>query len=438
MGSSVIVSLPSMGRDLSMNVLTLSWVSTAYLLAAAAFSMPFGRVSDIYGRKKIFLWGILLDMVSSAVGACSISSGMLIAARFVQGVGGAMIFTMGVTIISSVFPPEKRGRALGITIAAVYSGLSAGPFIGGLLTHQLGWRSVFVLNILIGVAIIMVTLLKLKTEWAGARGEKFDLSGSIIYILSLGLMMYGFSLIPSFIAFLLVGLGVAGMVTFLVWERKAKSPVFELQLFLGNRTFLFSNLAALINYSATFAISFLLSLFLQYVKGFSAQTAGVVLVSQPVIMTLFSPLAGKLSDRLDPRVVASAGMSITVIGLIMFVCLQQETSLAYIVAVLILHGFGFALFSSPNVNAVMGAVEKKYLGVASGTLATMRVTGQMLSMAIVMIMFAVFQIGSVMITPAYYQTFLHTVRTAFAFFALFCFAGVLASLARGRREASQM
>jgi MFS family permease len=210
-----------------------------------------------------------------------------------------------------------------------------------------------------------------------------------------------------------------------------------MKLFQRSRTFLFSNIAALINYSATFAIGFLLSLFLQYVRGFSAQTAGLVLVSQPVIMALFSPLAGRLSDRLDPRVVASVGMAITTIGLIVFVFLHQSSSLYYVVANLGLLGLGFALFSSPNTHAVMSSVEKKYLGVASGTLATMRVTGQMLSMGVVMIMFAIFQIGNVMIAPAYYHTFLHAVRTAFAFFALFCFAGIFASLARGKRELSR-
>ncbi len=434
MSSSVVVSLPQMGRDLSMTVLTLSWVSTAYLLAAAAFCVPFGRLSDIYGRKRIFLWGILLDIISSIMGTCSISSHMLIAARFLQGIGGAMIFTMGVTIISSVFPVEKRGRALGITIASVYCGLSAGPFVGGLLTHQIGWRSVFLVNILIGITIVVVTLRKLKPEWAGARGEKFDLPGSVIYVLSLGCAMYGLSLIPSFAAFLLVAVGVAGLVLFFIWETKVKSPVLEMRLFLQSRTFLFSNIAALINYSATFAVSFLLSLFLQYVKGFSAQTAGLVLVSQPVIMALCSPFAGRLSDKLEPRVVASVGMSITAIGLVVFVFLHQQTGVPYLIGDLVLLGLGFALFSSPNTNAVMSSVEKRFLGVASGTLATMRVTGQMVSMGVVMIIFAIFQIGSVMITPPYFHTFLHTVRTAFGFFALFCFIGVFASLARGKRE----
>lgn len=434
MGSSVVVSLPSMGRDLSMNVLTLSWVSTAYLVAAAGFCVPFGRASDIYGRKKIFMSGILLDIASSIMGGCATSSTMLIAARFLQGIGGAMIFTMGVTIISTVFPPDRRGRALGIILASVYSGLSAGPFIGGFLTHQLGWRSIFALNILIGMTIVVTTLWKLKPEWAEARGEKFDLVGSVIYVLSLACMMYGFSLIPTHTAFLLVALGIAGMIVFVSREIKIKSPVLEMRLFFKSRTFLFSNLAALINYSATFAVAFLLSLYLQYVKGFSAQTAGFVLVSQPVVMALLSPLAGRVSDRLDPRIVASIGMSCTVLGLAALAFLHRTTGLAYIVFDLMFLGMGFALFASPNTNAIMGAVEKRYLGVASGTLATMRVTGQMTSMGVVLIMLALFQIGGVMIAPAYYQTFLYMMRTAFAVFALFCFTGVFASLARGKRN----
>lgn len=434
MGSSVIVSLPSIGRDLSMDVLTLSWVSTAYLLAAAGFCVPFGRASDIYGRKKIFLCGILLDIISSLMGACAVSSTMLLAARFLQGIGGAMIFTMGVTIISSVFPPEKRGKALGITVASVYSGLSAGPFIGGFLTHQLGWRSIFVLNILIGATIVIIMLWKLKQEWAGARGERLDIVGSVIYVLSLACIMYSFSFMPEWHAVLLFAFGVAGMVIFVAWELKIESPVLEMRLFLRSRTFLFSNLAALINYSATFAIAFLLSLYLQYIRGFSAQSAGLVLVSQPVIMALLSPLAGRLSDRIDPRIVASIGMFFTVIGLALLAFLHQNTGLAYVVGDLMFLGLGFALFSSPNTNAVMGAVEKKYLGVASGTLATMRVTGQMLSMAIVAIILVFFQIGRVMITPAYFPTFLHMMRTAFVVFALSCFVGVFASLARGKRD----
>jgi EmrB/QacA subfamily drug resistance transporter len=436
MASSVVVSLPSMARSLGMSVLTTSWVSTAYLLAAAGFSVPFGRASDIYGRKKIFLMGIVLDICASIMGATAVSSSVLIAARFLQGIGGAMIFTLGVTIISSVFPPEKRGKAIGITIAAVYCGLSAGPFVGGILTHQFGWRSIFLSNVIIGIAIVVTTLWKLKSEWVGARGEKFDLLGSFIYIVSLSCTMYGLSEIPAVFSFFLVALGVAGLIVFCMWEIRTEHPVLEMRLFMKSRTFLFSNMAALINYSATFAITFLLSLFLQYVRGFSAQTAGLILISQPVVMAIFSPFAGRLSDRIDARTVASIGMAVTTIGLTVLIFLHPTSGLPFIVGDLMFLGLGFALFSSPNTNAVMGSVEKKYLGVASGTLATMRVTGQMVSMGIVMIILALFQLGGVVITPAYYPTFLHTVRAAFIVFALFCFAGIFASLARGGKHQS--
>ena len=171
MGSSVIVSLPRIGHELSMNVLTLSWISTAYQLAAAAFLVPIGRLADIHGRKRIFLLGILLDNLSSLLGAFSTSSDMLIVARVFQGIGGAMIFATGVTILTSVFSPEQRGRVLGINVAGVYAGLSTGPFIGGFLTGHLGWRSVFLSNVLIGIIILVTTLWKLKGEWAPGPGR---------------------------------------------------------------------------------------------------------------------------------------------------------------------------------------------------------------------------------------------------------------------------
>ena len=437
MGSSVIVSLPQIAHGLSMNVIALSWISTAYQLAAAAFLVPSGRLADICGRKRIFLLGILLDNLSSLLGAFSMSSGMLIVARIFQGIGGAMIFGTSVTIVISVFSPQQRGRVLGITIAGVYTGLSTGPFVGGFLTGHLGWRSVFLSNVLIGITILVTTLWKLKGEWAPARGERFDLIGSFIYVVSLVSLMYGLSLIPALLAFVLVMFGVTGIVCFVVWEMKVGSPVLEMRLFQRSRTFLFSNLAALINYSATFAITFLMSLYLQYIKGFSPQATGLVLVSQPLMMALFSPLAGRLSDRSDPRIVASAGMAVMVIGLSLFVFLEEETPLFYIIPNLMLLGLGFALFSSPNANAIMSSVDKKHFGVAGGMMGTMRLTGQMFSMGAVMVIFAVFHMAGVMITPAYHAALLHTTRTAFTVFALFSFAGVFASIARGRSHPSK-
>jgi len=431
MGSSVNIALPSIGKDFAMDAVLLSWVATSYLLAAATFLVPFGRISDIYGRKKIFTYGILIYTISSLLSAISTSGILLVSFRVLEGIGSALIFGTGVAILTSVFPVGERGKALGINVAAVYLGLSLGPFLGGLLTQHLSWRSIFLVNVPLGFIIISLLFWKLKGEWAEAKGEKFDFIGSIFYGLTLIAIMYGFSLLPTISGVWLILIGAVGILAFVKWEMKVESPVLDINLFKNNTVFTFSNLAALINYSATFALTFLLSLYLQYVKGFEPQSAGLILIAQPVVMTIFSPIAGRLSDRIEPRIVASIGMALTTMGLFLFTFLSEITTLEFIVTSLILLGFGFALFSSPNTNAVMSSVEKRFYGVASGTVGTMRLIGQVLSLGIVMVIFAIY-IGRVQITPEYYLLFLESVKIAFMIFTCLCFGGIFASLARGK------
>jgi len=431
MGSSINIALPPIGQEFALDAVLLGWVATSYLLAAAMFLVPFGRLADIRGRKRIFLYGIAVYTIASFLSALSPSALSLIAFRVLQGIGSAMIFGTGVAILTSVFPIGERGRVLGINVAATYLGLSLGPFLGGLLTQQFGWRSIFLVNVPVGVAVIALVLWQLKGEWAEARGERFDVGGSIVYSLALVAVMVGFSWLPApWGAGLVLG-GVAGITVFVTWEARAESPVLDVNLFRDNRVFAFSNLAALINYSATFAVGFLLSLYLQYIKALTPQEAGLVLVVQPVMQAVFSPLAGRLSDRVEPRIVASIGMGITVVGLFLLILLGEATPMAFIVFSLALLGFGFALFSSPNTNAVMSAVEKRFYGVASATLGTMRLTGQTFSMGITMLVFAIY-IGSARITPAHYPSFLQSVGVIFAVMTALCFVGVLASLIRGK------
>jgi MFS family permease len=208
-------------------------------------------------------------------------------------------------------------------------------------------------------------------------------------------------------------------------------PVLNIRLLTTNRAFAFSNLAALINYSATSAVTFLLSLYLQYIKALTPQQAGFVLIAQPVVQAILSPLSGRMSDRLEPRIVATAGMALTATGLVLMVPVGSQTPLWAIVGRLLLLGLGFALFSSPNMNAIMGSVSKRFYGVASGTLGTMRLVGQMLSQGVVMLLFAVI-IGRVEITPQSYSLFLTSMRTAFGVFSILCVAGIFASLVRGK------
>lgn len=431
MVSSVNIALPAIGREFAMSAVLMSWVPTAYLLSAAMFLVPFGRLADIYGRKRIFAFGIGTFTLSSLLLALSPSASALIAFRVLQGFGSAMIFGTGMAILTSVFPAAERGRVLGMNVAAVYLGLSLGPTFGGFLTHQFGWRSIFLASVPLGLLVIYFLATKLKAEWAEARGERFDLAGALLYSASLVFVMYGLSILPARAGIVLTAAGAAGAALFVLWERRTESPLLDMDLFFHNATFAFSNLAALINYSATNAVTFLMSLYLQYLKGLTPQGAGMVLVSQPLVMAVFSPLAGRISDRIEPRVVASIGMAITATGLFLLTFVEKDSSVGFDLAGLVLLGFGFALFSSPNTNAVMSSIEKKFYGVGSATLGTMRLTGQMLSMGITMVIFAL-SIGSARITPEYYPLFLKSMKTGLAIYTALCFAGIFASLARGK------
>jgi EmrB/QacA subfamily drug resistance transporter len=393
--------------------------------------VPFGKLADIYGRRKTFAWGVLIFTLSSAFCGLSVSAFMLILFRVLQGVGAAMIFSTGIAILTSVFPVSERGRALGINVSAVYAGLSLGPLLGGLLTQHLTWRSVFLINVPFGLLISVLIHWKLKDEWAEAKGESFDLGGSFLYGLGVIAIMFGISRLPAPKSLWIIVAGSFGIALFFKWEKRVKHPVFDMTLFSGNRTFVFSCLAALIHYSATFAVTFLLSLFLQYIKGLGPREAGLVLIGQPAMMTIFSPLAGRLSDRIEPRVVASMGMAFTAVGLLPFIFLSEQSSMGFIVVSLLVLGFGYGLFSSPNTNAVMSAVDKRFYGLASGSVGTMRLLGMLISMAIAMVILTLL-VGKVQIEPQYFAAFIKSLRFALLTFALLCFLGIFFSLARGR------
>ncbi len=431
MASSVTIALPSMGSEFAIDAVTLSWIATSFILSAAVFLIPFGRIADIRGRKKVLIYGGAIFGAASVMAALAWSAEVLITARVIQGLGGAMLFGTGTAIISSVFPPGERGRAMGINIGVTYIGLSLGPFFGGLMTQYLGWRSLFWLIALLCCLLLAVTLLKLKSEWAESRGEKFDLAGSIIYGAGLVAVIYGLSGLPDWQSFLTLAAGLVTLLAFIKWETVTGSPVLDISLFRNNQVFAFSNLAAFINYSATFAVSFLLSLYLQYIRGLTPGSAGIVLVSMPVVQAIFSPLAGKLSDRIEPRMLASSGMALTAIGLFLLVFIGTDTDLWYIIACQILLGGGFALFSSPNVNAVMSSVNNNALGVASATLATMRLTGQMFSLGIAMLLISLL-VGRVQVTPEVHPQFILSLQIALAIFTALCIGGIFASMARGK------
>ncbi|MDD1702022.1 MAG: MFS transporter, partial [Methanoregula sp.] len=305
--------------------------------------------------------------------------------------------------------------------------------LGGVLTQYFGWRSIFFVNVPIGIIACILIMGKLDGEWAECMGEKFDLIGSLIYAVALIAVMYGFSVVPDPLGIALIAAGCVIGIVFFLYEMRIPVPVLDLRLLTKNRVFAFSNLAALINYSATYAVTFLLSLDLQYTKNFSPEHAGLILIVQPAAMAVVSLIAGRLSDRIDPQIVASAGMAMTALGLFLLAFVMETTPLWYMLVCLVVLGIGLGLFSSPNTNAIMSAVEKRYYGVASGMNGTMRLVGQMLSMGVAMMIFAIV-IGRVEITSEYYPQFVTSMHYAFILFAVFCVIGIAASLMRGKRE----
>ena len=430
MGSAINIALPAMGKELNMNAIMLGWVATSYLLAAAVFLLPFGKLADRNGRKHLFLTGIILFGIASALTSLAFNSWVLIAARVLNGAGGALIYATALAILTSAYPKEERGKVLGINVASVYLGLSLGPTLGGLLTMYFGWRSIFAFTSLLSVIILILAGRSLEADKKSASELPFDINGSVIYGLSLALFIYGFPSLPSLNGIVPVVAGITGLIYFVTIENNAADPLLNLGLFKKNQVFIFSNLAAFINYSATFALVFLLSLFLQQVKKMSPAEAGLVLMAQPVVMTLLSPLAGKLSDRIEPAIVASAGMAITVAGLAAFAFITAESSIVLIIALLMLLGLGFALFSSPNTNAVMSSVKLPQYGIASATLGTMRLTGQTMSMGISMLIFSVL-LGKT--DPGIHNSagLLRSIHIAFIVFSLLCLAGTFFSMKRG-------
>lgn len=433
LGSAVNLALPSIGRDLNASAIGLGWVISSFMLSSAIFLLPFGRLADIIGRKKVFSIGILLFTISTFLIIFSHKIVYLIILRIFQGLASAMIFGTSLAMITSVFQPGERGKAMGINITAVYLGLSLGPVIGGLLTQYFGWRSIFAFLVPFGIVSLVLIQRKIKTEWAEASGEKFDWSGSIIYGIALASFMYGFSKLPSTQGWICVITGFLTAIIFILFEKNISNPVFDIRLILRNRVFAFSGMAALINYSATSAIGFFISLYLQYLKGLDARSAGLIMISQPIAMTLLSPVAGRLSDRINPGIIASIGMGLTAIGLVLLCFITQYTPSYMIAMLMVLMGIGFGLFSSPNSNAIMSSVEKRHLGVASGVVGTMRMVGQMMSMGIAMMLISLY-IGKQFINPETYPQLIAAMRSGFIIFSVLSLLGVFASLARNKKS----
>lgn len=433
--SAVNVALPAIAIDLSMNAVVLSWIPMAYLMASAMFVLIFGRLADMIGRKRIFLIGTTSVIFSSLLAAYSVSEMMLISARFLQGMSAAMLYATQVAIVSSVFPASKRGRAIGLTVSTIYLGLTVGPLIGGYVIDIFGWRASFIIHIPLALIVLILGKFFVKGEWSSDEKGSFDLFGALLYTVLIFILCLAVSFLPSTLSIIFLMCSLFGFVFFILFERVHKHPLLDVRLFFTNRIFTFSCLASLIIYTATFANVVQVSLYLQYLKGMSATTAGMIMMCQPLTMAIFSPLAGRLSDKFEPRVLATLGMAISCCGLLLLSELTIDSKLNYLVIALVTTGFGFSLFSSPNVSTIMGSVDKRSFGSANGIVATMRILGQMSSMILVTLVFAL-MIGPVEISDSNYDVLEKAIQQIFTIAACLCLPGLYFSVARGKRTAA--
>jgi EmrB/QacA subfamily drug resistance transporter len=428
--SAVGVALPAIGKEFSATAVQLGLVETVYIFAFSLFLIPAGRLGDIYGRKRIFTIGIVAFTVGTASISFSFSIESFIVFRFFQGCGGAMISGTSVAILSSVFPPGKRGRAMGVIVGCVYLGLSLGPVLSGFMVTHLGWRWIFYLGVVVELFCLCLTVFKLKGEWADARGERFDFLGTFLYIVSLFFLIYGtLNQKEGGIYQVFMASGALGFLIFIAFEYRCSSPILDVGLVIHNRVFAFSNLATLINYAASFGIAFFFSLYLQVVRGFSPQQAGWILIIQPVFQSVLSPYFGRLADRVSPAGLATAGMVLCALSLGLVSQVHAGTPMSVIMGMLALMGVGFSLFSSPNTTTVMGSVPPKSYGIASSFLATMRTMGMLCCMTIITLVFKQIM-GDHPVSAKTQSSFLVSMHLCMIIFCFLCVAGVFCSMVR--------
>ena len=387
-GSIVSVAIPVMSPELHLSFSATIWVQAAYLLTTAVLLITFGRLSDHYGRVRSYLVGTAIFGVGSLLAGLSMNGPWLIGSRIFQGVGGALLAATSAAIVTAVFPPQERGRALGINVMAVYLGLSVGPPLGGFITDNFGWRWIFYVNIPIALAVLVWGWLLLPRAELENRGAlRVDAVGATLLGSFLICLLVPLTFAPQWgwlaaRSLAMLGMAAVSVVLFVVVELRVRDPLLDLDLLRRNRLFATANGAALLNYMSLFAVSILTAIYLEVVQGRSAGLTGWIMLGQPITQTVLSPFMGRLSDKVGSRVLTTTGMLLVAAGMALLASMPTTAGTAHVMGALSVVGLGLAAFSAPNTSAIMGSVRRDQLGVASAFLATMRVTGQALSVAV--------------------------------------------------------
>jgi EmrB/QacA subfamily drug resistance transporter len=434
-GSSLNLAIPAIGGEFHASASMLTWIVNTYLLVSVCFSLPFGKIADAISRKAVLIIGCAFYLAFSLLAVFCTSMPLMLAYRVGQALGAGMLFATNIAILVDAFPANQRGWVMGFYTAATYVGISLGPVLGGVLTTAFGWRSVFVSMALICLAALVSSVIFVPGKAKGARSAgmpegKADWAGMLLFIFALGIFLYGIStIINSWMGLVLSIIGLALCIFLCAFELRRDNPFVDVRMFAQNKNFSFSNLAALFNYAATFAVSYWLSIYLQQVKGMTARAAGLFMISQPILQAIISPISGRMSDKHSPFILASAGMAVCTAALACFVFFHVDTSLAAVMGVLLVIGLGFGLFSSPNQTAIMSSVAANQYSMASSLIATSRSVGEVFCMAIIAFVSQACLGGQTLQQSTKLQIAL-AFRVSFAIFACICAVGVFISLQR--------
>ncbi len=430
--------LPAIGQDLNASAMQLSLINAAYTLSLAIFHLVAGRVGDMVGRRRLFLSGLSLFMLMSALLPFVTNIWLFLLCRFVQATGTAVMNTCALAILASCSPPEQMGKVLGLTSIGVYSGLSLGPGLAGLLGTALGWQFLFFSVVPIGIIAWLLMYCNVRQDWKDAPDDPFDWKGSLSYTLGVSLLSVGAIWVLS--GAWAVGLLVLGFLfvgVFLWSERRSPHPILDIDFLVHNKAFALSTLAAFINYSSIFGVAFYFSLYLQGVHGLTLLETGMLLSVQPLVQVFISPLGGRMADRHGADVIATIGIAVCGIGLLLASGLDGESSLWVVTVIQLVIGSGIALFASPNTSAIMTSVDAAHMGQASGLVGTARTLGTLTSMVIISLTMHAY-LGDSQLDATNIPDFLTAMHINFTLFGVLNLLGIFCSLGRMGKHARRI
>lgn len=432
-GSVVNIILPVVSRAFNTDVAAVEWVVTVYLLVVSSLLLSFGRLGDMRGHKLVYVSGFLVFVVSSALCGFAPSVVVLVVARAFQALGGAMLLANSPAILTKNFPAQQRGQVLGLQATMTYLGLTVGPSLGGWLTSQYGWRSVFYINLPVGLLALLLSVYFIPLDAGAERAERFDLAGAVTFMAGLVALLLGLNQghawgwsSPAILG--LLSAAVILLAVFLFIEQRVTQPMLDLSLF---RVPLFSasTASAVLNYICLFTGIFLLPFYLIQARGLGPAQAGLILTAQPIVMAIMAPLSGTLSDRIGARLLSTLGMAIIAVGLFLLAQLTADSSLSYVALSLATVGLGTGVFVSPNTSALLGAAPQHRRGIASGIMATARNVGMVLGVGLAGAVFTTVQAQAqaASSTTAIYDG----IRAGFLVAVGVAMIGVLTSAVRG-------